>query len=322
MADEIIQPPATQDPPKFDPLAHMQSRNEADALRKAGKAPESKQPETKKEADLAIDPNKQQDGRRRSRRVENALRTEIGKLMGRIEMLETPKSEAKTEKVSADPEPQRGEFPDDASYNRALGRWDARQETAKVITETESKVESETRLEKLRTEVAEMDVKFSEDAKGFDDWDEVAELAGDMKLPDDPIFSMLIGLSDVRAKLFYHFVKEPKDLESIAKHAGEDVVLAREFARLERKVEKLYSTKEPKKKETVVQAVDKTKDDKSEEKSEERTHLAEDPASGRTVKPRPSAAVAAPAGGTPAADEPKPGTAAWMMKRNQEQYRR
>ena len=67
----------------------------------------------------------------------------------------TPKAaEAAVEaKEGADPEPQRKDFPDDAQYNRALGRWDARQETKAALAERDKSADNSAALEQLQAEM-------------------------------------------------------------------------------------------------------------------------------------------------------------------------
>ena len=316
---------------ELDAAKFISERNAAAAARLAGKEPPPLPAEVKK----AEAPTEETDKRiqnRRDRRTQFRLREEIGFLKGENAALKAmgakPSPSEPVEQVSEDPEPQRKDFSTDAEYNRAVGRWDSRQETAKALAVKEKEATAKSDSEKWFEHVREMDLKASEDIKLIEDWKEVAKEAEKLSDEDASLrfpaserkhdtFRALLAQSDVRAFMAHHYAKNPDDLRKILAMTPTQQINA--FNRLEGKVEVMYTSKQ---KQEVVQASDKGKLE-----SKERTlHPAEvDKTTGRNAsqrdaeKPRPASDVSA-RGGSPPPEEPEVGSKAWMERRNAMQY--
>ena len=309
------------EPPAFDSKAFLAQKNaEHDAAKNGKPAPVVEKPA---EATAQPAEEKPHFPNRAERRAQNRLREEIGELRGRLAAMQElmgnkqPAAAAAEEvKPKADPEPQRKHFASDAEYNRALGRWDARQEASKVLGEAKGQQTQQEQLQALQAEIREAEEKAVKDAAElFPDFDKVREQAaedvenGDAPKFDPaehPLFMMMLAKSDVRAHLLYHFAKEPDDLESMLALTGDQSKQIQKFNRLEGRMEVLYN--KPK----VAQAAG------TKAVPKER---AEAPAKGTAAArdaalPRPSAEVAA-RGGSAAPEDSAVGSRAWMEKRNQ-----
>jgi hypothetical protein len=161
-----------------------------------------------------------------------------------------------------------------------------------------------------------MDVKFAADVKTIADWDDVKKAAADdvdaplVSQEDDPLLVGLIMHSDVRAFMLHHFAQNPQVFQKVIDLRDDPNGQIALFKRLEGHVETMYSNSSKKE---AAQASDKSKDE-----SKDRTHPAEaaKPAGRNSDKPRPSTEVAARGGSAPP-EEPEPGSAAWMARRNQ-----
>lgn len=317
MADEVK---------TFDPIEHIKARNESDHAKLNPQQVKTDEPAkvVEKAADKPADDENHDKRLSRSDRRRAKVFEELGAARAKAEMLEAQLAEARaTHKpvTEADPEPKRDQFTSDADYNRALGRWDARQEAKKEVGKVEEKTKAEQDNAVWFAHVKEMDKKSIEDMKAIDDWAEAQEEAEDAADEDEslkfsadsqPTFWALIAQSDVRAFILHHYAKTPEDLRKIlAAPAAEQI---RIFSRLEGRVEKMYTSDDPKK---AAQAEDKGKPE-----PKDRRHPADSAkpdgrnASERdALKPRPSTEVAA-RGGSAAPEEPAIGSRAWMEKRN------
>jgi hypothetical protein len=300
----------------FDPKAFIAARNE-------GKQPEAQKEPERPEAPKAEEREDHQPRMSRSQRREhNRLLRENGELTGRIKALEDlmAKTQAggkasEPEKPAAeDPEPAVDSFTSYEAYQRALSKWDARQEAKKVNSKAS---EDAQQVEQWRTHLREMDEKAAEDMKGLEDWDAVAKEAaedGPEWAPEDhPQLMALIASSDQKAFILYHFAKNPEALEKMLEASKNPAEQIRMFHRLEGRMEKLYEK-------PAAQAAGSDKGSKDRPKAEKPEQGGS--AADRDIrKPRPSAEVAA-RGGTPPPDEPAIGSAAWMARRNQAQFAR
>ncbi len=253
----------------FDPKEYIKTQNEREAANRVGKPVEPAKPAEPKPAEAVVslldeDPDDEKPGKadpaRSQRRRERGLLERAAKAEARAEVLQelidkglSPKAaEAEVEKQeeAADPEPQRKDFQDDASYNRALGRWDARQETKAELGKRDQQAGNQAALTQLAGEIAEADTKYAEDKKLIPDYDEVAQKALDD--PESPTFSPAeqpyllrrIATSDVRAFLLHHFATNPEDFKKALGMADNLPRQADFISRLEGRVEKLYSTKQ------------------------------------------------------------------------------
>ncbi len=343
MAEVIEQPKAEE----FKPTDFMAQRNAADAARRAGKEPEPPKPgkPTEKPAEVkAADPIEDDDKDveyhtpklpRSVRRELNTLRERAAAAEARAKAFEEmgmkPKEakEAAVKEAIEDPEPQRKDFPDDAQHQRALGRWDARQEALKVVGTKEEKEEAKRQEQTWLEGVKKMDAKAAEDVKLIPDWDEAAKAMEKLE-EDDPslrfvpaaqptLFALLMQ-SDVRAFMYHHFAKKPDDLRKIL--AMPPMQQIPFFNRLEGRVENLYSTEKTKEPAQGSAVTDK------KEPVKDRQDPANGATPGRTAAasvqkplPRPSTEVAARGGSAPP-EEPAVGSNAWMARRNQAQFGR
>jgi chemotaxis protein histidine kinase CheA len=317
--------------PKFDAAEFIKARNEGRPMvipeeKKAEEAPkeEAKAPVVAK---VEAEDEKPEAGHlsRRERRAARAQAEELGRLRERAEHLQRQVDALMTagstkKAASEDPEPMRTDFATNEEFQRAVSKWDARQETAETLKKQTEKAQNDANQAQYLALVGEMDAKTAEDRKQLADWDEVLEIAHDLgdslTVPPGSALEKLIQISDERARILYHFVKHPDQFKALV-DLGDGPLLVRNFGRLENKVETLYpfTQKDP----PVVQAAeDKT--------SKERTaHPAEAKPAGRNIaerdalKPRPSNEVSARGGSAPP-DEPAVGSAAWMARRNQAQF--
>jgi hypothetical protein len=313
----------------FNAVEYLKQANETEAAAKAGKplpepvkAVETKEPKPAegKAAEPTGDGKDDDQPRlpRSARREMNRLREEAAELRGRLKAIEelglSPKKEQEAKK-EADPEPVRTDYSSEADYNRALGRWDARQEVKKVETNREQTAEQQVQAKAFQEHCAAMDKKAVEDIKAIKDWDEVQKAVADadevleFKPEEHPTLMGLIASSDTKAYVLYHFAKVPADLQKMLDLTSDPGAQIRQFARLEGRIEKLYSTNDSTK---AAQASDEPKGDDSKDRKA--------PAEGNTSerdarKPRPTSEVAA-RGGSAVPEEPAPGSKAWMEREN------
>ena len=302
MADEVVVPqvPQTEDG-KIDFAKWEKDRPQREAER-ASKAAEEKKG-TATEVPKADDKTKEGETPRLPRstvRELNKLRTEAAEERGRrlaLEEMHKGTSAAAKPEVSEDPEPLRKDFADDATFNRAAGRWDARQEAKKIVSTKEAETASQAAL---RTELSAADEKFQDDRKGIPEWDDAVKELKAMEEDDNaptfvmeehPIIFGGLAASDVRAYVLVYLAKHPAELQKLLdmtatkdmtkdQKAAADRAQARAFNRLEGTAETWYSANKSK-------AEPKKEAAKSETAAERDAKL-----------PKPSEAVA-PRGGVP-----------------------
>lgn len=318
MADEAV-----EQPKDLDVAEYIRSRNEKAAALKAGKEP----PPLPKEAIIATEePTEKRLSSRRDRRTQYRLREEIGVLKGRLAAMEELgiKPAEKAKPADLDPEPLRGNFATDAEFQREVGRWDTRQELKKDNAKRDEAQKTTKQLETERDHLKAMDAKASLDIKTLPDWEKWAEKANSEEsiqfIPDEhPTFMGLLASSELRAVVLYHFAQHQEDLQAILDLTSDPGAQIRAFARLEGRIEKMYTSEQKKE---VAQASDESKD-KSKERA---THPADvDKTTGRNAserdaqKPRPTSEVSARGGSAPP-EEPEVGSKAWMDRRNAMQY--
>ena len=291
-----------------DLKAFVEARNKGEEIKKVDQAPV--------EAKTATEPEPKRDSSRSMRRELNRLREELGaaRALAELATKKEPVIEAK-----AEAEPKRADFPagevGSAEYLRAAQKWDKAQE-AKTAAATQ---ESAASLAAKQEHWKELDAKTTADIKLIPDWEAVMkasqedEDAPEIGEGEQPVFMGLLIESDLRAFVAYHFAKHPDELQAMLDLAKTPDKQIRAFHRLEGRLEKEYAKTQP-----AAQAA-------SVPEKEDRKHPAEaekpggTAAGGQPAKPKPSSEVAA-RGGSPAPDEPAPGSPAWMLKRNQEQY--
>ena len=298
--------------PAFDPKSFMEARNKGAEPPKVEAKPDVKAAEPVK----AVEPEPSQPKLPRSvRRELNRLREELGAAKALAGMA----AEKPEMKADEDAEPTRAQFHTDAEYLRATQKWDrvqeAKQRTAEAATGTQSEQE--------RTHLKAMDDKAAADIALMPDWDAVSkaatedEDAPELVPAEHPTLMGLLATSDVRAFALYHFAKHPAELEAMLELSKSPGAQIRAFAKLEGKLEKVYSDSK------AAQATDPEagkKDRKNlAEADPEKAKPGETAGGANPPKPKPSAEVAA-RGGSPAPDEPAIGSPAWMLKRNQVQY--
>lgn len=314
---------------EFKPVDYIKQANEQEQAGRNGKpiippiAEKPKEPEKPKEvageeSDTEKDKRISRSDRRRLKAFEEAAEWK-----GKAEALQSivdrlgGKSEAAPPSGQDDPEPLRTAYSSDADYNRALGRWDARQEAKKEVGKVREDDTKREQREQWESHLRAMSAKAQEDIKGFKDWDETAKAAAESEdaiewVPDEhPTLMGLIASSDIQAAVTYHFAKRPEELQKMLNMSKDPSAQIRAFARLEGRIEKLYSSEEPEK--PAAQAVEETLKD--------RTHPAEEK-SGRNSavrdsgKPRPSTEVAARGGSAPPGDI-RIGSPEWHQRENE-----
>lgn len=320
---EVQEKPVIEERP-FDGAAYMKQANEREAALKAGKplpdapkveaAPDAKVDAPKVEAKEG-EPRQSRSERRQIRNLERQVSELRGQLTAFSSLGKQPEKPAATKE---DPEPQRKDFATDADHHRALGRWDARQEALKVT-------KSASDNDQFRARIADFQSKALKDKQDIEwpkPWEEVEkEFADDSPefVWDDPkhiFMSMRIIDSPQTSSVIYHLLSHPEDMQKLLDLSGDNIAQDRMISRLEGKTETLYSKRK------AAQAAEEPKGE-----SKDRTHRADSHKDGRNAAdsdsrlPKPSSEVAA-RGGAPTPDEPKPGTAAWMARRNFQQYGR
>lgn len=318
-----------------DIKALIANRNQSEQAAKEGKPVEApkpaepaspKAPETKPAEPKAAAADEEEENRpslpRHARREMNRLREENGRLQGRLEMLEQlvrgaqPKGD---EKPPADLKPQRNQFQSDADFHEALGAWAGRQEAGKTVAKDREQQQAEERQEQQREHFARMREKALDDQKHFPDWETAREGAEDLEwtVEEHPVLTGLILSSDVQAAILYHFAKHQDELQKLLDLKDDNDTLITRFRRLEGRVEKLYEPSEPEKGgkdgKTAAEAAKETSKARTPEKAEQARDSST--AARDAQLPRPSSETAA-RGGTAAPEEPTPGSAAWMAKRN------
>lgn len=308
---------------QIDSAALISQRNAAEQARRENKEVPAK-PVVEEVKKAAAEDQKDETPRlpRSVRREINRLREEAAEARGRLsafeEMRAKPVEGVRTASADNDPEPQSKDFASDAEYQRALGRWDARQEAKMLIGKKEEEFSQSEQMRQYREHVDAMRVKASADAKKIPDYDAVAKEAAEdpdaivVDWSKNPNLLGMIAESEVQAPVLYYLAKNQDELQKLLDLTPNLAKQLRYFARLEERAEKMYT---PNDKE-AAQASDKPKGE-----SKDRSHPAEAPAGRNTserdaLKPRPSKEVEARGGSAPP-EEPTPGSAAWMARRNQ-----
>lgn len=227
--------------------------NESDAAIAAGKAPpEKKEPEAAKleEKEAPESPRLP----RSTVRELNRLREEAAGNKARAEQLQDlidrgliQAGSAKVGKGEDDPEPTRKDFASDAEYNRAVGRWDARQESKKVLGTVTEQRDQEQQLSQLRTTINEADEAAAKDIKDLlPDYQKVAEEADlEFKPAEHPQLSIMLAQSPMKARIMYAWAKDEEAFEAMLKLTKTPEKQIAAFHRLEGKMETLYEKKEP-----------------------------------------------------------------------------
>lgn len=288
---EIASPAA---PAAFDPAAYIKNANERDRARREGKTVAAPAAAAAPATETKTDPPVRLS--RSERRAQNRLREELGVERGKRELLEAQLQELQKGKTAeikpaaadADPEPKRTDFQSDAEYNRAMGRWDARQETKKELAKRDTTAANEQQLAALREEIAAADRKAEDDKKLIADWDDTAKAAQDdpeqpeFTPADHPYLMRMIATSDVKAFVLHHLAKNPKEMQKLLDLSGDLEKQAAAFRRMEGRVEKLHT-----------KPAAKTAETKTETKTE--TAAERD-----AKKAKPSEATAATGGSAPA----------------------
>jgi hypothetical protein len=245
----------------FDFEKFQTDKNAGDAAARTGKPVETVAPVVPAKAEEKTKPEGEEDDHsprlsRSQRREMNRLRDEAAEFRGRASVLQemidkgAKPAEAKAAVAADDPEPQRKDFPDDAAYNRAAGRWDARQETKKELAKDREQRGNEQDFEGFKRTIAEMDKKALEDIKLFPDWEEVrAASAENDDAPtfdpkDQPTFVAMFASSDVKSHLLYYFAKNPDQFQKILDLGKKPTEQIAAFKRLEGRVETMYAVKE------------------------------------------------------------------------------
>jgi hypothetical protein len=315
--------------PAFDIKAKIAERNAIDAARREGKEiPISAAVEAAPAAPKTEEVEHPTRVARSLRRMERQLGEERGRREALEEMLRAGGQPAKPEPAAPkteDPEPQRKGFADDVKYWRAVAQWDARQEAAKLIgKEREAAGQTEAQQE-LQRQVERASAKLQEDIKLLPDWDQVQKAAQDdedapqFKPSDHAGLMTLIATSDVQAAVLYYLAQKPKEMQEMLDLTAKPAEQIQKFRRLEGRAERLLdkAKEKPDNFGKPAQGSGKSQEDRQHPADEGQTSGRNGvSAAERDARlPRPTTEVAT-RGGTPAPDQPKPGSAAWMAQRN------
>lgn len=329
MAVESIETPKTEEKPAFNAAEWIKARNEGKQPPPPGKPAEepaatkgAASPAAKDDDDGGDDKHPSS---RSQRREANRLREQLGYERGRAEALQqllergyTPTAAAQKVEAEAsgdaEKEPTRAQFQTDAEYYRAIGRFEARQTVKEEVHKVEERKAETQADQQFQSVIDEANAKFEEDVKSFPDWEEVKEKMFEVEFDtakQGTLFT-LIAASDIRAKLFYHWGKNPDSFQELLKLSPAGQIKA--VHRLEGRLESMYNGSD-----TAAQAGRKPVEDR---KPPEKPAQGRPSAVDRDIhKPRPSTEVAAK-GGSATPEEPKIGSAAWMAARNARQFGR
>ncbi len=253
---------------------------------------------------------------RSQRREMNRLREEAAELRGKLSAIQEFGLAKKVEAATApkDEEPQRKDYADDATYQRALGRWDARQETKAELAKRDEATGQTEAQRQLEAQVQAANAKFQADVAQIDNWDEIRKAAEESDeqpeyVPaEHPGLMTLIATSDAQAFVLAHLATHPADMQRLLDLTAKPADQIQLFRRLEGRAEMVYS--KPEKAAQATSHAGKTAI--TPEKAEQARGTA---AAVKTAIPKPSAEVAA-RGGSPAPEEPTAGTKAWMERRD------
>ena len=256
-------------PADFDALTYIKQANETQAAVRAGKPVTP--PVADKSADAASsasakaapveEPKLEQHVSRSDRRRMNNLIREAAEAKGRADAMEAMLAKSgvpghKAEPPAAkteDPEPQRTQFGTDAEYNRALGRWDARQEAKSLIAKKDQRSAGEQAQVALQQQSDAAKAKFTEDVKLIPDWDKIAKAAEDDDeqpeyIPaEHPGLMTLIAISESQAFVLAYLAQHPKEMQKLldlTKSPGEQI---KYFGRVEARAEAAFVKPDEKK---------------------------------------------------------------------------
>jgi hypothetical protein len=175
-------------------------------------------------------------------KVKHAMQKRIDKLTAKSSQTEQQYQNAiqeleKYKQPQANDSPKEDDFETVEDYLKAVGRWEAKQETAKAEQEkrqTEAKTAYEAKISAKR---AEFEGKEAEMRKTTHDYDETVQVLNehvdtvDKNSPGFQVFrDVLMGSNDMAA-MSYHLGKNPELLESMQKM--EPLQIARTLFRLE-----------------------------------------------------------------------------------------
>lgn len=248
----------------FNAIDYIHHANEREQAVRSGKPvePKAADPNDPKAADgkpaavdLPADPADNGEHAGRVSRSTRRLLRQLGEAEGRAKAFEEIAKSGKPDAAApakaavgaadADPEPQEKDFTDFKDYYKALGKWEARQETKKALTTDKQQNEQQ---DALKDQIAAAAAKADVDAAALADWNEVIEAAKEdgpeFDPKEHPTLMMLIATSDEQARVLYHLAKHPAELEKmldLTKAPNEQI---RQFHRLEGRVERLYATEQ------------------------------------------------------------------------------
>jgi len=278
---------ATNEESKLTLTEELRRANQAEQDRRDGKTPavlvkteeaKPKDGEQDEHHGISRSARREMNRLREAAAEERGRRTALEELLAKgITVSPTGQPKVQTE-AEADPEPQRKDFPDDAAYNRAAGRWDARQEARKELEKAGTQGAQAAQVEAVRTEIQEMEKKCEADLKvnfpteGPDSWMAVAAAAGKPKpanfatdalyeadlerwekaghadaefVPDQhPSLTIMIARSKQKAGVLYHFAKHPEVLRELLELTPNFESQLDTFRQLEGEVKVLYTPKQ------------------------------------------------------------------------------
>lgn len=317
----------------FDVAEYIKNRNQAEADARAGKIPA--QPVKVEEPEKVAEPEPELDApvtTRAQRRMQNRLNQELGAERARREAAErelaelrakpsVPADKAQEQWLLPELEPVRVNFASDAEYNRALMRWDARQEARKELAQRDVVSEG---YKEFEQQVAAAKDKYQADIELIPGWEErlkkIQENEEDAPkfVPEQhPGIMGLLSVSDVQAAMIIYLGETPEQMQKLLdltplatdspktkdRKLGEQVQL---FKRLEGRAERLYDK-------PVTKETPKTEDKPKVASKAERD----------AAKPRPSESVKVTGGTATDGDIPilledgKTLNPAWKARRNQ-----
>lgn len=264
-------------PVVIDYAAANKAANEAEAARRAGKAPEpapvpgkpaEAAPKTEDDDDKPLEGDQAEDHpgmSRRDRRRMNQLIKDAAMARGRAEAYEQFLKNGKVgeapkeESVKAEVEPKREDFKTDAEYAAAVARFAAKQETKSATAQADA----------VKAMQADLDVAneaYKEQVKLIPDWDKVFAKVKDVQLSENA--QTLLATSEFSAFIIEYFANNPDAVKTFEELNSNIVKQRAFFHRIEGRVETIYNDRKAKAEEAAKGKKDDKVDDKKEKPSQ------------------------------------------------------
>lgn len=251
---------------------------------------------------------------RSQRREMNRLREQAAEERGRRMAMEDfmKKLGIDPDKPTAPAKPKeivREDFATDADFTKAVATHAAKQEVEKATAQSEADQGLVKRIEEARV------VRTDHEAL-IPDWKDVLKKSSDLNFNGSSALPYLFATSKWGAFVTEMLVKEPALWEELLSHNKDDIEQRAFFHQLEGQAKVVYNSR----KAAQASEADKLKEDRNDSANGQpgRDGVS---TSQKAPLPKPSSEVSVRGGAAPPGD-PKPGTKAWMDRRNAEKSAR